>query len=154
VLAKVGAGGKVSIFNSAGSTHLVADVIGYFSSSGGAFVPVSPRRLVDTRDGTGIVAGQLGPESKVTPSLATGSPVPSSATAVVVNVTSVNSSHPSYVTAYPAGVSRPNASTMNPRPGVPVPNQAYLKLGSTGRLDVFNFSGSTDVVIDVFGYIV
>ncbi|MEI2655539.1 MAG: hypothetical protein V9G12_25945 [Microthrixaceae bacterium] len=56
VLAKVGAGGKVSLFNSAGATHLVADVVGYFSASGGAFVPVSPERLVDSRDGTGRCA--------------------------------------------------------------------------------------------------
>jgi hypothetical protein len=144
----------VSLFNSSGDTHLIADVIGYFSASGGAFVPVSPQRLVDSRDGTGGVAGQLGPESHVATPLANGAPVPSNAAAVVVNVTSVNSSLPSYVTAYPTGVSRPTASTMNPRPGVPVPNQAYLKLGTSGHLDVFNFSGSTDVIIDVFGYIV
>ena len=141
VLAKVGAGGRVSLFNSSGNTHLIADVIGYFSASGGAFVPVSPQRLVDSRDGTGGVAGQLGPESHVATPLANGAPVPGNASAVVVNVTSVNSSLPSFVTAYPTGASRPTASTMNPRPGVPVPNQAYLKLGSSGNLDVFNFSG-------------
>jgi hypothetical protein len=37
---------------------------------------------------------------------------------------------------------------------VPVPNQAYLKLGAGGRLDVYNNSGATDVIVDVFGYIV
>ena len=51
VLAKVGAGGQVSIFNSAGSTHVVADVVGYFSAAGGVFVPMSPQRIVDSRDG-------------------------------------------------------------------------------------------------------
>lgn len=154
VLAKVGAGGRVSLFNSTGSTHLIADVIGYFSASGGAFVPVSPQRLVDSRDGTGGVLGQLGQGGIVAAPLATGSPVPGSAGAVVVNVTSVNSSAPSFLTAWPSGVGRPTASTMNPRPGVPVPNQAYLKLGAGGQLDVFNNSGATDVIIDVFGYVV
>lgn len=154
VLAKVGAGGKVSLFNSAGSTHLVADVIGYFSGSGGAFVPVSPQRLVDSRDGTGGILGQLSEGGSVVAPLATGSPVPGHAGAVVVNVTSVNSTLPSFVTAWPSGLGRPTASTMNPRPGVPVPNQAYLKLGSSGQLEVFNNSGTTDVIIDVFGYVV
>ena len=42
---------------------------------------------------------------------------------------------------------------MNPRPGVPVPNQAYLKLGTDGRLSLYNYTGDTDVVIDVFGYV-
>ena len=154
VLAKVGAGGRVSLFNSSGQTHLIADVIGYFSADGGAFVPVSPQRLVDSRDGTGGVSGQLGPGANVATPLATGSPVPGSAGAVVVNVTSVNSTAPSFLTAWPRGVGRPNASTMNPRPGVPVPNQAYLKLGTDGHLEVFNHSGDTDVIVDVFGYIV
>lgn len=154
VLAKVGSGGMVSMFNSGGSTHLVADVIGYYSATGGAFVPVTPERLVDTREGNGGVFGQLGQAGTVSVTLADGSPVPGSAKAVVVNVTAANSSIPSYVTTWPTGEQRPTASTMNPRPGVPVPNQAYLKLGNGGQLDVFNASGSTDVIIDVFGYIV
>jgi hypothetical protein len=116
-------------------------------------VPVAPTRLLDTRDGTGGVLGQIGAGADVSVTLANGSPVPPTATAVIVNVTSVNSTAPSFVTAWPTGSPRPLAATMNPRPGVPVPNQAYLKLGPGGRLSVFNYSGSTDVVIDLFGYI-
>ena len=48
-LAKVGAGGRVSIWNYDGTARVVADVVGYFSASGGRFVPVSPARVVDTR---------------------------------------------------------------------------------------------------------
>ena len=154
VLAKVGADGRVSMFNSFGQTHLVADVIGYFSAQGGAFMPVAPKRLVDTRDGTGTPQGQVGQGGAISVPLANGSPVPADAKAVVVNVTAADSSRPSYATAWPTGVGRPTASTMNPRPGVPVPNQAYLKLGTGGQLDVFNNSGSTDVIVDVFGYFV
>lgn len=153
VLAKVGAGGQVSIFNSSGNTHVVADVVGYFSSSGGRFVPVTPRRLLDTRDGTGGVIGQVGQGGTIDVQLATGNPVPPSATAVIVNVTSANSSLPSYVTAWPTGTAKPLAATMSPRPGVPVPNQAYLKLGPGGRLSLYNNSGETDLIVDVFGYI-
>lgn len=152
VLAKVGANGNVSLFNSAGSTHLVADVIGYFSATGGAFIPVDPERLVDSRDGTGGVLGALGQGVSIAPTLSDGTPIPVAAAAVVVNITSVNSTIPSFITAWPTGVSRPNASTLNPRPGVPVPNQAYLKVGAGGKLDVFNASGGTDVIIDIFGY--
>jgi hypothetical protein len=39
VVAKVGADGKVMIFNSAGTTHIVADVVGWFNSSGGGGAP-------------------------------------------------------------------------------------------------------------------
>ncbi len=149
----MGAGGKVSIFNSAGFTNVVADVVGYFSANGGAFVPVNPARLLDTRDGTGGVRGQVGTDGTIDVALATGSPIPAGAKAVVVNVISVDSSSTSYVTAWPSGSGRPLAATMNPRPGVPVPNQAYLKLGPGGKLSLYNFIGSTDLVIDVFGYI-
>lgn len=152
-LAKVGANGRVSIFNSSGSAQIIADVVGYFSAAGGAFVPVAPRRLMDTRDGTGGVLGQIAADGSISVTLANGSPVPPAATAVVVNVTSVNSSSMSFITAWPTGSARPFAATMNPRPGVPVPNQAYLKLGPDGRLSLYNFTGSTDVVIDLFGYI-
>ena len=70
-----------------------------------------------------------------------------------MNVTSADSSLPSYVTAWPTGAEQPLAATMNPRPGVPVPNQAYRKLGADGKLSLYTNSGSTDLIIDVFGYI-
>jgi hypothetical protein len=153
VIAKVGAGGMVSMINSAGSTHLVADVVGYFSASGGAFVPVTPPRIADTRDGTGGLLGQVGLQSSVSVAVANGSPVPANANGAVVNVTSVLSSEVSFLTVWPSGPGRPVASTLNPRPGVPVPNQAYLKLGDAGRLVIYNNTGSTDVFVDVFGYV-
>ena len=151
VLAKVGAGGQVTVYNSAGSTHVVADVIGYFSATGGLFVPVSPLRVVDTRDNTGGVPGPLGASEARSLNMIVG-PVPASAKAAVVNVTSVDSTDPSFITVWPTGSPRPLASTLNPRPGAAVPNQAYLRLGTNGRLDAFNNAGSTNVIVDVFGY--
>ena len=153
VLAKVGANGQVSIFNSAGGTHVVADVIGYFSSVGGLFVPVAPQRLIDTRDGTGGPARGVGTAETQTLPVANANPVPAGAKAVIVNVTSVNSSMPSYITVWPTSSLQPLASTLNPRPGVAVPNQAYLRVGSGGALDAFNAHGSTDIIVDVFGYV-
>jgi len=92
VLAKVGSGGQVSIFNSAGNTHVVADVVGYFSASGGVFVPVSPQRIVDSRNAIGNgVSGPLGQQLSNSVEVAGVGPVPSGATAAIVNVTSVNS---------------------------------------------------------------
>jgi|GEM_PF-2189115 len=151
VLAKVGANGQVSVYNSAGQTHVVADVIGYFSASGGLFVPVSPQRVVDTRDNTGGVPGPIGPDATRTMAMMTG-PIPTTAKAAVVNVTSVDSTDPSFITAWPTASAMPLASTLNPRPGVAVPNQAYLRLGAGGGLNAFNDNGSTNVIVDVFGY--
>jgi len=153
VLAKVGANGQVSIYNSAGNTHVIADVIGYFSSQGGLFVPVTPQRLVDTRIGTGGSTGAMGEAATHTMDIANSNPVPAGAKAVVVNVTSVNSSMPSYITVWPTASTQPLASTLNPRPGLAVPNQAYLRVGNGGGLDAFNANGSTDIIVDVFGYV-
>ncbi|MCU1395084.1 MAG: hypothetical protein JWM34_3512 [Ilumatobacteraceae bacterium] len=153
VIAKVGAGGQVSIFNSSGNTHVIADVIGYFSDAGGLFVPVVPKRLVDTRIPLGGF-GPLGQQDTHTITVGDGSPVPATAQAVVGNVTSVDSTLQGYVTVWPTGVDRPTASTLNPRPGAAVPNQAYLRLGAGGKLDAFNANGSTDLIFDVFGYVV
>lgn len=151
VLAKVGTDGQVSLFNSSGQTHLVADVVGYFSRSGASFVPVSPRRLVDTRDGTGGRLGTLGQQQSFAAQLATGWPVPGDASGVVTNVTAAETSTTSFLTVWPGESTRPLASTSNPRPGVPVPNQAYLRLGA-GGVDVYNNTGRSHVIVDVFGY--
>ena len=58
VIAPVGSDGKVDLNNgSSGTVELIADVSGYFSGGGtaadGAFTPVAPTRLLDTRNGTG-----------------------------------------------------------------------------------------------------
>ena len=53
VTATVGANGQVTIFNFAGSTHVLFDVVGWYSdvgtTYGGTFVGVSPTRVLDTR---------------------------------------------------------------------------------------------------------
>jgi hypothetical protein len=95
----------------------------------------------------------VGPLGVLTVPLVATTPLPASASGVVANLTAVNSTAPSYLTAWPAGTTQPLASALNPRVGVPVPNQAYLKLGAGGAVSVFNFTGSTDVLLDVFGYI-
>lgn len=155
VLAKMGASGQVSIFNSSGNTHIIADVVGYFSATGGVFVPVSPERIVDSRTGIGTgVSGPLGQAQSNSVAVAGVGPVPAGATAAIVNVTSVNSTASSYITVWPTGAARPMASTLNPRVGVPVPNLAYLKLGSGGHLSLYNNTGPTDYIVDVFGYII
>jgi hypothetical protein len=155
VLAKVGSGGQVSIFNSFGATHVIVDVVGYFSASGGVFIPVSPQRIADSRFGLGTgVNGPLGQGQSVNVAVGTVAPAPPGATAAIVNVTSVDSTEQSFITVWPTGTAEPTASTLNPRVGVPVPNLAYLLLGTGGKLSIYNNSGSTQYIVDVFGYVV
>ncbi len=151
VIVPVGTGGKVSIFNSAGSTDVVVDVSGYFTdatASGQPFTPQSPIRLADTR-GSGST---LGPGGSFTLQVGGLNGVPSSATAVILNTTVTNTTAPSFLTAYPTGAARPLASDLNWVVGQTVPNLVVAKLGSAGSVTFFNSAGSTDVVVDLFGF--
>jgi hypothetical protein len=156
VLAKVGTGGRISIYNSAGSTQVVGDVIGYFSSSGGQFVPLSPSRLLDTRDGTGRggFVGPLGPGEAFNVPIGGVGGVPSNASGAVLNVTAANATVGTFITVWPTGVVRPFTATLNPRPGPAVPNLAYAKLGAGGQVSMFNAGGTVDLIADVFGYVI
>ena len=73
-------------------------------------------------------------------------------TAVALNVTVTNPTAPSFLTAYPSGTPRPNASNLNFVPGQTVANRVIVPLGSGGQISLFNFQGSTNLVADVSGW--
>ena len=77
---------------SSGTVELIADVSGYFSGGGtaanGAFTPVAPTRLLDTRNGTGAPQAPVAAEGTVALSVAGAGGVPATGvSAVVLNVT-------------------------------------------------------------------
>jgi uncharacterized protein (DUF1501 family) len=149
VVAKVGAKGMVSIFNPEGSTQVIADVVGYIRQGGNTrLVPVLPKRLMDTRDS----GGALGPNG-VRDLVVVGSPVPSGAQAVVLNVTAVMPTTHGFLTVYPTGAERPWASNLNFVPRQTVPNLVVAKVGAGGKVSFFNPAGNTHVVVDLLGYV-
>lgn len=152
VIVPVGPGGSVQIYNSRGLSHVVVDVAGWFGEPGGQglhFVPVAPTRLFDSRQGM----GSLGPAQEGR--LAVGSVLAGSARAAVLNVTNVNSTAPGFLTVYPTPVGAPNpptASNLNWRPGQINPNLVMSPFGDGGKVSFYNGLGSTDVVVDIFGF--
>lgn len=76
----------------------------------------------------------------------------STATGAVLNVTTVNSTAGSYLTVWPGDKQRPVASNLNwiAHQGA-TPNQVTTGLDSNGNLNLFNATGTVDVVIDVVG---
>jgi hypothetical protein len=78
-------------------------------------------------------------------------PVPSGARAVSVNLTSVDANGPGYLTAYPCGLSRPDASNVNFTTGSIVANHVVVPLATDGTLCVFAYADS-HVIVDVMGY--
>ncbi len=132
------------------------------SATGGAYVPLSPVRICDTRAGTGTPCSghTMGPEGIMTVSMPNS--VPSNAIAVVLNVTVTGPTNSGYLTAFPAPVTPvtsatspgvPNASNLNFSAGETVPNLVTVQLGTSNSVDFANGSiGSTDVVVDLQGY--
>ncbi len=151
VLAKLGAGGKVSMKNSAGNTHLIADVCGYFvNKPGSRLVPLTPFRALDTRS---MAPGVLHPHGVVTIKLSAVGGIPSSGIdAVALNVTAVAPTAAGFLTVWPAGEAMPVTSNLNFGPEQTVPNMVVSKVSADGSISVYNDSGDTHLIIDIVGY--
>ncbi len=124
-----------------------------------AFIPITPCRLFDTRPSN----PQIGP--RATPLAAhevysvqvTGvngnCTIPADASAVAMNVTTVDGTGSSFLTIWPADVAQPQASSLNWVPGSPpTPNKVDVKLSATGSISLYNDVGTVNVLADVVGY--
>lgn len=161
VIVKVGADGAVRLFSSA-TTHLIADVGGWYGTTpsgsvGASFEPISPVRIVDTRTGLGSSPGPLAGGDVLGVQVAGKAGVPQAdslkpATAVVANITVTGATAQGYVTAWPNGTDRPGTSDLNVRQGDTVANLAIVKLGPDGRINVFANAGTQHVLVDVLGW--
>jgi hypothetical protein len=143
---------RVSFYNSSQrSVQLIADLAGYYTpdDSGQTYTPISPTRVLDTRNGTGGAAAPVPARSAriltLTGGLATSD-------AVVLNVTATRGTDDGFLTVYPADGSRPVASNLNYGAGRSVPNLAVVRVPADGTVAIYNGSdGSVDVVVDAEG---
>ena len=151
VVAKVGGDGTVNFFAS-NTTHLIADVVGYFPVIDD-FESLTPSRILDTRKGTGRAGTHPVAKNGTVALDVTGvGGVPASGvTAVILNVTVAQPAGAGYVTVYPGGETRPNASNLNYVAGQSIPNLVIAKVGSGGIVNLFT-SNSTHLIGDVVGY--
>lgn len=156
VIAQVGPGGRVSIYNNAGSVHVVADVQGYYvdsQTSASTFKPVQPQRLLDTRSGTGAPQAKVPAGGSIELKVTDVGGVPGSATAVVLNMTTTRASGPeSFLTVWPTGQGRPAVSNLNFTSGPPSTNAVIARVGEGGKVSIYNNLGSTDIVADLNGW--
>ena len=142
--------------NAAGtSSSSVASAAATPGVSGGArFNPVTPVRILDTRttNTPSGVAGRVAQGGSLNLQITGANGIPNDATAVVMNVTAVSPNVAGYVTVYPNGVSRPEASNLNFVPGDTVPNLVTVGIGTSGQVNLFNANGTVDLIADVVGY--
>ncbi|MFJ6351152.1 FlgD immunoglobulin-like domain containing protein [Streptomyces sp. NPDC092046] len=146
--------GKVTFYNRNGSLDLLADVAGYYtlSGQGSLYEPVTPARLMDTRDGTGVAKAKLGADKTVSLTVAGKGGVPAEGvTAVVLNVTATNPTSSTFVSVYPYGTTRTSASNLNVVAGQTVPNLVVVPV-KDGKVTFYNRNGSLDLLADVAGY--
>ena len=115
-----------------------------------SYVSVTPSRILDTRTTTPLTAGGM----LQVPVPATV--VPAGAAAVVLNVTAVNPTAAGFLTVLPGGETLPTGSSLvsnlNFAAGAIVPNLVTVRLSATGTVELYNYTGSTNVVVDVEGY--
>jgi hypothetical protein len=137
----------------------VADVVHLMRNnqqrSAQAFYAVTPCRLLDTR-----LVGQGPPLASGVPRtlVATGRcNVPTSATAVAINVTAVNPTGLGNLTAYPGDQQVGGTSMLNFRGGITRANHGIIPLAGNGSgavafQAVLADSGTTHLLVDVTGY--
>ncbi|MFD8597906.1 hypothetical protein ACFV1L_23155, partial [Kitasatospora sp. NPDC059646] len=154
-----------------GSYDLVVDGIGYTSGqpspgylpkafevtaadtpAKSRFVPLTPARFLDTRDGTGAPKARVGAGGTVGLQVAGVKGVPADGvTAVVMNLTAVDPSEAGQVTAYPNGQSAPGLPSLSFAAHRTVPAQVTVPVAN-GKVDLRNSTGTVDLVADVAGY--
>lgn len=129
------------------------------SPSPGSYTPITPFRAADTRPNSGkpyagktlSSCGTLDIQLSGIP----GSNVPSGGvSAIVADITAVDPSASGYLSVYPASSIRPVVSNLNFNAHTTVAGLIEVPLSSSGEIAIYNGSGgSTNVVVDVEGYI-
>lgn len=164
VTAAIGSNGAVTLRNSAGSVHLIADIAGYYvpGTRGAGFAAVDPSRVLDTRSGVGAPGVKVGAEGfldlQVTGSLQTADgrtvTVPADARAVVLNVTVTGATSGTDIRVYPTPTDGavPTVSNLNVRAGQTVPNLVTVAVGEGGKVRLRNSGGSVNLIADLAGY--
>ncbi len=122
----------------------------------------TPVRVLDTRpgfggSGHGATLGGQGPLPAGSPySLSvSGAGVPSTATAVAINVTALDPAAAGFVSVFPGGTAWPGTSNVNlstASSDSTAPVFAIVTLGSGTAINVLAGATSADVLIDVLGY--
>lgn len=159
VIVPVGTNGQISLFNQAGNTHLIVDVLAWFPSATASITGVTPARLLETRSGLSTIDNafnatgslQTGGVQSVTVINRGGVPA-SGVAAVALNVTATGGSSSGYLTVWPKGQTRPTASNLNFVANQTVPNMVIVPVGSDGQVSIYNFAGTTDVIVDVLAW--
>jgi hypothetical protein len=160
VTVALGAGGTLSVTYAASTrgptAQVIFDVTGYFTpdTSGATYIPLTPTRLLDTRNGTGL-AGAFSSHVARTFQVSGGA-IPANATAVTGNLTVTQQTSAGFLFIGPVAMNNPTSSTLNFPLGDDRANGVTVALGAGGTLSVTyaaaTFGPTAQVIFDVTGY--
>ena len=160
----------VTVTTTSGGTSGTGTSSAFLFVSAGPYTPLSsPVRICDTRanqnnqcDNYGSTDRAIAANGTLTVQVGAyaSDGVPLNAAAAVVNVTALAGAHSGYFAVYPSGLATPTAgSNENFNAGAAVANLVEVPLGqgpigTQGAIKIFNgSSGSTDVPVDLLGYV-
>ncbi|WP_203714722.1 right-handed parallel beta-helix repeat-containing protein [Asanoa siamensis] len=137
--------GKVRVRNGGrGTTHVIADLAGYYGNSGDGLTAGTPARVLDTRSTSAI-----GPQGRVTVDLS--SRLPAGATAAVLNLTVTGATNGGLFTAYPPGADVPTASNVNFVAGQTVNNMVIAPVVDGKVAFAHTGKGTVHLIADLAG---
>lgn len=120
----------------------------------GGFVPRTPYRALDSRNGTGGINRSIGPGQTINVKVTGRGGIPATGvSAVALNITVTGPAADGFITAYAGGSGQPATSNVNYGPGQTIPNSAVTPVGADGTINFTNTSsGTADLIADTSGY--
>jgi RHS repeat-associated protein len=149
----VGDDGTIKVANHGQPVFVNFEIVGWYAkagiSGGSVFVPLPTNRILDTRvTGGPIGAGQT---RQVQVTGAGGVPT-DGVTAVVYDLEGLAPTATTSMTAYAVGASRPGITTLSLNSGRTMDNLHITRVGTGGKIALYNSTGSINVNVDVVGY--
>ncbi|MER5836354.1 hypothetical protein ABT116_37445 [Streptomyces sp. NPDC002130] len=124
------------------------------TTASGDFAAISPSaRIVDTRSALGVSTTLGAASTNAFQVLGQGGVPSSGVSAVSLGITVANAtSSGSYLQMWPDGSTRPPGSVINFSSSADASNSAIVAVGPDGKIDVYNSSGTADLIVNVNGY--
>jgi hypothetical protein len=159
----VGADGKIAIYNSStGTTHLIIDITGYYTSDATltgdqTYHPLTPAyRALDTATSTTHTnltsTGNVAAGKSFTLQITGVDAIPTDATAVAINLTAFGDTGLGILEAYQTGITQPTDTTLTYDGGQIASLAADVSIGTSGTITINNSTSSTDIIGDISGY--
>jgi YD repeat-containing protein len=151
----VGDSGSIKVTNHGPSIFVDFQVVGWYGEAGvtggSVFVPLPTTRIFDTR-----VSGGGGPigagQTRQVQMTGVGGVPDEGVVAVAYDLTGIQPTVDTNLTAHPVGSTRPSISTLTLAAGRTVDNLHATQLGTDGKVAIYNASGSIDATVNVVGY--